>query len=182
MDQHEETKRTSNVAMPDNWNKFRDEVGAWSRKNFGSQSRLIPLLGMLEEIGEMFDSLPGQIYDCCGDFMIYLADFCSRAKLDLHLVIMGNPAKNRACDNPTSDQVMAAIGKVCHSIIKMQQGIRTNEDHEKVLYESLTQLVLWVRGRLPDTSLDCLHSIIANVWKAQVSKRDWKKNRVTGEV
>ena len=163
------------------WNKFRDEVGAWSRNNFSTQSRLIPLLGMFEEIGEVFDGLSGQIYDCCGDFMIFLADFCSRAKLDLQAIVIGNPVKDHARDKMTSDQAMVAIGKVCHSVIKLQQGIRTNENHEKVLYESLTRLVLWIRSRLPDSTMDGLCTTADNTWKI-VSKRDWKKNKVTGKV
>ena len=161
------------------WNKFRDEVGAWSRKNFGSQSRLIPLLGMFEEIGEVFEGLPGQVFDSCGDFMIFLADFCSRAKLDLCGVVIGNPAGDHVRDKATSDRAMIAIGRVCHSIIKLQQGIRTNESHEKVLYESLTQLVLWIRSRLPDSTMDGLCTTTMNTWES-VSKRDWKRNKVTG--
>ena len=146
------------------WNKFRDEVGAWSRENFGPQSRLIPLLGLFEEVGEIFEDLPGAVYDGCGDFMIFLADFCSRAKLDLERIVIGNPVKDFVEGKSTAERVMIAIGKVCHSVIKIQQGIRTDEDHERVLYESLTQLVLWIRGRMPDTTLDGLCETATGTW------------------
>ena len=161
------------------WNKFCDEVGEWSRNNFGDQSCFIPLLGMFEEVGELFEGSPGAVYDGCGDFMIFLADYCYRADFDMQRVVIEDPVKDHARDDATADRIIIAIGRVCHSVIKMRQGIRTNENHEQALYEALAQLVLWIRSRLPDGTLDGLCNTATNTWD-QVKQRDWKKYPETG--
>lgn len=71
---------------------FQNAVRQWSLKNFGEQSYVNPLLGVVEEVGELNhavlkmrqgirgdkDFLKEQAEDAVGDILIYLADFCSR--------------------------------------------------------------------------------------------------------
>ena len=160
------------------WNEFRDAVGAWSRRNFGDQDALNPLLGTFEELGELID-VPGRSYDAVADFMIFLADFCARSGLDLQRVVLGNPATDRVLQKPTSDIALSAVGKICHSVLKLRQGIRTNESHEDNLYKALTKLVFWLRSKLPDSSLDGLCNTVVPVWQ-KVAQRDWNKDKKTG--
>ncbi|MGD9631377.1 MAG: hypothetical protein AB7V18_19230 [Pyrinomonadaceae bacterium] len=76
---------------------FQHEVGEWSRKNFGNQPSTNPLLGVGEEVGELFHAhlknLQGirmspaearaKKEDAIGDILVYLADYCEREAISL---------------------------------------------------------------------------------------------------
>ena len=153
------------------WNKFRDEVGEWSHKSSTEYSYTVSLLGMFTEIGKLFEDPPGAVYVGCGRVMLLLADFCYRADFDMQRVVIENPVRDHARDEATSDRIIIAIGKICCGVVKKQRGILKITNHEQVLYEELAQLVLWIRSRLPDGTLDSLCNTAANTWE-QVSKRD----------
>lgn len=83
-----------------NFRKLQNEVSTWSKKNFGEQAYIMPLMGMVEELGELhhgiLKQLQGirgdedheqQIADAIGDLLIYTADFCARRGLDLQIII-----------------------------------------------------------------------------------------------
>jgi len=73
------------------------EVGAWSQRNFGDQPAWCPLLGVVEEVGELSHSYLKRsqgirgtdaehllaMEDAVGDIVIYLADFCNRMGFDM---------------------------------------------------------------------------------------------------
>jgi NTP pyrophosphatase (non-canonical NTP hydrolase) len=72
-------------------------VKAWSTKNFGDQPSYRPLLGIVEEVGELCHAhlkgeqgirhTPEEILslkkDALGDILIYVMDYCSREGLSL---------------------------------------------------------------------------------------------------
>lgn len=76
--------------------RLQREVGVWSRKNFGKQSSHRPLLGAVEEIGELChahlkgeqrirhtpDEIRAMRIDAVADVVIYLADYCEREGID----------------------------------------------------------------------------------------------------
>jgi len=69
----------------------------WSIKNFGKQDPYLPLLGIVEEVGELChahlkmkqrirghkDKHEEEAKDAIGDIVIYLADYCDRMEFDL---------------------------------------------------------------------------------------------------
>ena len=73
------------------------EVAKWSNKNFGNQKSYKPLLGLVEEVGELSHAhlkgeqgirhTPEEILvlkqDAIGDIVIYLMDYCTREGLSL---------------------------------------------------------------------------------------------------
>lgn len=76
--------------------RFQIAVATWSKKNFPKQERYHPLLGLIEEVGELAHahlkreqrirtrkSHIDQKCDAIGDIVIYLADYCARNNLDL---------------------------------------------------------------------------------------------------
>lgn len=76
--------------------QLQNEVGAWSRKNFGDQPAYRPLLGVAEETGELCHAFlkkeqnirleenhDAKLKDAVGDIVIYLADFCERTGINL---------------------------------------------------------------------------------------------------
>lgn len=76
---------------------LQKEVGQWSLNNFGDQSSTNPMLGLVEEVGELSHAhlkgiqgirhTPAEVramkMDAVADIMIYLADYCEREGIDL---------------------------------------------------------------------------------------------------
>lgn len=78
--------------------RLQVEVGEWSQRNFGDQPSYRPLLGVVEEVGElshahlkheqgirgMDDQLAKAAkVDAVADIIVYLADYCHRSEIDL---------------------------------------------------------------------------------------------------
>lgn len=77
--------------------RLQIEVGMWSDRNFPNNRPHHPLLGALEELGElshahlkMEQGIRGNVdqhhyakLDAIGDIIIYLADYCHRNSLEL---------------------------------------------------------------------------------------------------
>lgn len=72
------------------------EVADWSNKNFPDNKPYHPLLGVMEEVGELTHAHLKQEQgirtnenhiankeDAIGDIIIYLADYCSRNNIDM---------------------------------------------------------------------------------------------------
>lgn len=152
--------------------KFQDEVGIWSRRNFGDQPAYRPLLGMVEELGELYEADDASDFsamlDSIGDLMVFMADFCHRRGLSLSEIV-------EAAEEPSVDfsesALMKAVGRVCHAQLKLEQGIRTDKDHvgdmKKALSQVVTALCMWA---------DLIDSNVAQATLAAwsiVSKRNW---------
>lgn len=76
--------------------RIQEEQRAWSHHNFGDQPSWKPLLGVVEEVGELAHAhlkraqqiRTGEDHttatsDAVGDIMIFLMDFCSSVRIDL---------------------------------------------------------------------------------------------------
>lgn len=71
---------------------MQNEVEAWSKKNFPNNSAMEPLLGIVEEVGELSHAVLKQrqnirgtptehelaAQDAIGDLLIYVLDYCGR--------------------------------------------------------------------------------------------------------
>ena len=79
---------------------LQKEVQIWSEKNFGDQPSWIPLLGAVEELGElahahvkgaqrikMEEDHVGNAKDAIGDIIIYLVDYCGRRGFNIEEII-----------------------------------------------------------------------------------------------
>lgn len=78
--------------------EFQIEVFAWGRRNFGQGVNHQPLLGAMEELGELAhahlkaeqgirkmtrEEYEKQAHDAVGDIIVYLADYCGINGLNL---------------------------------------------------------------------------------------------------
>lgn len=82
----------------------------------------------------------------------------------------------------TSDQAMLGVveevGELAHAILKSQQNIRMNEDHEAHIKDSIGDIVIFLAHYCIKKGYD-LDSIVNLTW-AHVSRRDWKKFPTNG--
>jgi NTP pyrophosphatase (non-canonical NTP hydrolase) len=81
-------------------NEIQDEINVWATQNFGHRAGWQPLLGLIEEVGELShhylkrsqgirlneDHVLG-IEDAVGDIAIYLMDFCNAEGISLEAVL-----------------------------------------------------------------------------------------------
>lgn len=88
-----------NEREPDILEKIQNEVYEWSYYNFGNQPSYRPLLGIVEEVGELChahlkheqnirrNTNPQEVllkkYDAIGDVMIYLMDYAARENINI---------------------------------------------------------------------------------------------------
>lgn len=70
------------------------------------------------------------------------------------------------------------IGELCHSILKMKQAIRVNEDHRAKAKDAVCDTIIYLCDFANRFGFD-LQEELNKTWE-EVSKRDWKKNAATG--
>jgi len=87
---------------PLNLTKFQKEVEKWASKNFGRKHSYHPLLGVVEEIGELCHAHLKQeqgirgtiaehddaIKDAIGDAVVFLANYCALRGISLEEAIV----------------------------------------------------------------------------------------------
>lgn len=143
---------------------------------------LSPLMGIVEEFGEIADSLlannKDEIEDAIGDVAVYLCDYLCRECINW-------PPDNNPLelDENSALGLQSAIGKLCHAHLKRFQRIRGMHDikafHNKrseavrLLVWNLENYAMYVTGK------SLLH-ILNRVWTGVVAKRNWKKDSTKG--
>lgn len=187
------------------WDRFcqtTKDIQAWARQNFDNNESkampgivlgpLAPLLGQMEEIGEMFGNEVGlrprreDLYDGYADFLIFSCDYFGRmpeaysfedAMIQMHTL------------TASRQPVLSLMAQLCHCNLKLHQGIRgyaepTFARHQIV--STWSQLAFELQAFLwpdPATSDQVLHRSLAclqDVWTKIVAKRDWKENPTEG--
>lgn len=159
--------------VKETWQTIQDEQRDWSLRNFGEQSPSIPLLGMIEELGELSTADPADAIDAIGDTIIYLSDYCTRRGLSLYDVVQ----QAVTVKWPSYRSLIGHLGTLCHAYVKIEQGIRSNEKLQEQEVQALSDIVGWLKG-LVDDDLSFLLAV-EGTW-SQVKNRDWKQNPETG--
>jgi NTP pyrophosphatase (non-canonical NTP hydrolase) len=112
---------------------LQEEVGEWSRTNFGDQPDVNPFLGTGEEAGELADDIDldspptEEELDAIGDVLVYTADFCARRGLD-YQAAYDTATEMEPEHADFFREWTAARGQLERSILKRRQGI---DDAEK---------------------------------------------------
>jgi NTP pyrophosphatase (non-canonical NTP hydrolase) len=169
---------------------FQNEVATWVEHNFGtiyiSHYPYQPLLGMIEEIGELYEVIETlksksaietreilNIVDAIGDIMVYMADYCNCMQFKLEEI-----AHYSIQDNYS---FIVVSGKLCHSHLKYEQNIRGNiSEHLFQIKINLARVIMQLHIVCREHGLNFLDCIF-RTWDV-VKKRDWKKNKENGVV
>ncbi|WP_211250847.1 nucleoside triphosphate pyrophosphohydrolase family protein [Haladaptatus cibarius] len=158
---------------------FQQEVGEWSKANFGTQPTVNPLLGVTEELGELVehietrDRVTEHELDCVGDMLVYLADFCYRRGLHCQTTSKSENLDDGYYDDPLNG-VNIAIGYLNRSVLKRRQGIHLDESRvddeaeQRAIAMLLSYLADFARAR-GYTLEDCIQV----VWYQEVIDREW---------
>lgn len=173
--------------------QIQNQVAKWSIKNFGSQrskldpaltlGSLAPLLGLIEEFGELSEAVDNQnreeIEDALGDIGIYLCDYTSREGILL-------PIRENIPDYKvppiTFRTLNGLLGKLVHITLKRHQGIRGYDDtvqYRQTQYFLLQRLL----DALDETARDLCGKpflVLLDATWHRVKTRDWNKNPTAG--
>lgn len=172
---------------------IQDQIGVWSYENFGDQPYTNPLLGIAEEAGEFFES--GKIEDMIdagADSMIFCMDFLNRYTVPmvssdnnhwyLGMILIKFKSNKDSWERFKEVGIFNAIpiytGKIVRSVLKLNQGIRKDEDHVKALAEAIASLY-FAYDRVLNYSSDehdgpsNMYEAISTTWNNIVTKRDW---------
>lgn len=161
------------------WHTLQVEHAEWTHENFGAQSAHQPLLGLVEETGELEIAFSEEEkIDAVADCMIYWVGLCTSMGFDADTLI------DRAHANhlePTAT-FQRTLGVLAHYVLKLEQNIRQeraerNREIARSALEDYARLVGKAAGLL-EVDFD---SAVQNTWNA-VKKRNWKKNPNTGEA
>lgn len=165
--------------------KFQGEVVKWAAHSFPRAQLHEPLLGVVEEIGELYEAFylqnsskapvikESEIDDAVGDIMIFLAHYCGLNGYDIMDCVDKYGREQEAMFAPfaLSDVVMAA-GRLCQAHLKSAQGVRGNR-HAEAAKRYVGHIVGALRI-LCELQKQDLTEVIGDVW-SEVKKRDWKK-------
>jgi len=146
----------------------------WRLHNFGDQPAHQPLLGIIEELGELSDAKTlDDIKDGLADTVVFMAHFSTVFGYDLDEIAT---CAEKLGYRPIERK---AIGKLAHHYLKREQGIRgTDAEHREKMREALIEIYSILHDTANEHHVDLIEAV-EQTW-AHVKLRDWKKNASTG--
>lgn len=164
---------------------LQEEHKPWADSNFGERPSWQPLLGMVEELGELEEAInysevtnsSDAIADAIGDTMVFMADFSTGMGFDLGEIVKDFLTN---CEFIQGRTYTMAVGMLAHSFLKMSQGIRgTREEHETAMKSCLGQLYCCLSDVASYRCNKHIMFIVEETWNV-VKQRNWNKNKATG--
>lgn len=167
--------------------KFQEEIPArgqvlsvvqvehkqWADHNFPTRQSWMPLMGLIEEVGEFISSIDqDELFDAIGDCCIYLSDYCSQMGYNLQeLYDISVPHQGYGMHSATF--ILKELGKLSHAHLKEAQQIRMTENHRENAQKAIIEIlgVMKVFGDIMDIEI-----VVWKTWE-EVRKRDWQKNK-----
>ena len=153
-----------------NLKQLQSEHNEWAERNFGAHEAWQPLVGMIEELGELAEArregnVP-KILDAIGDVMIFMCDFCSCVSFDFDELVAGKRTKI------FNDDLRIWAGKLCHHFLKKHQGIRGKADEHT---QDIRIILHYIIGILDNQCVllgTSVERVTVDTWQT-VKVRDW---------
>lgn len=169
--------------------QLQEEQRPWVLHNFGKGHPHQPMLGMLEELGELIDSVDEwdvkEIRDALADAVIFCADYCTKRGWDFDKLYptpdnLGGARIMASRDVDRSLRVaFRELARAAHHQLKTEQAIRgTPEKHEQAGANAIRSALVQLESIAAHFGWT-LMEITGPVW-AKVKQRDFKKDSLTG--
>jgi hypothetical protein len=151
------------------------EAAIWTRYNFPDQRTYQPLLGMVEELGELWDAETTSLQlDALADMLIFATNFCTHLGLDVVEVWQHRRPFSISGTQGHARAMSSALGRVAHCQLKQEQGIRGDQEtHRRNLSNELGALF----SVLDDRARSFGEGVVAlafRVWREEVKPRNWR--------
>lgn len=164
------------------YTQFRTEHAIWIEHNFSGSKAYQPLLGMVEEIGELAEANlqldDNKERDAIGDILVYLTHYCNFYLLDWwECQKFANISWSIL---PNLLDISIQIGKLAHAQLKGEQSIRhTAEQIFTMKKVTVGNIVVLLDHYCKYTGRANVLGCLQHAWD-EVKHRDWKKNNQTG--
>jgi len=152
----------------------QQEAAAWSRKNFPGQAPHHPLLGMVEEAGELWDAASSEDQlDALADVMIFAINLCTQLEINVAEVWAAREVFTAIGSRWHSQALSSAIGRIAHCYLKREQGIRGSQaEHLRGLREAMSRVFAVLEARAQTLGGD-LVPVVFRIWREVVQPRSW---------
>lgn len=167
------------------YDQFQKEHLEWSAHNWREQPPWVPLLGIVEEVGELASSRVtdggvASAADAVGDILVYLAHYCNDMDVSMQEAWDSRKAKNKMLRVGAFPKIVAQLGRLAHAHIKQYQGIRTNEDHDATRLAAVGDLMRFLDIYCSIHYMN-MQQCMEETW-TKVKQRDWVANPVDGSA
>lgn len=173
---------------------FQAEQKEWTERNFGVGPADHPLLGIIEELGELSHAvlkaaqgIRGNVTkheeaakDAVGDLVIYLADYATKTN-----VALGDLTAETTFEGFQQHDSFRLDGTPVELLPRIAKTLgKVAEAH---MANDWTMISVGLGALLQEIATFCrvkgwsLDDIVTETW-AEVSKRDWTKNKETGQA
>jgi len=140
----------------------------------------------VEEVGELlgaeYDENPCDITkaaDAVGDTIIYIAHYCGMNGYELKGLLDDSKYSILFFGlQKTLQHLPLVVGRLCHAHLKLEQKIRSNEDHRQNAREALAGVVGLLKCYCLNRNIN-FENAVRETW-SNVAQRDWKSNPVNG--
>ena len=159
------------------FSNLQTEQPAWQKHNFPGRSAWMPLLGIVEEICDEWTTATedSDVLDAVADTAIFMSDFCSALGINLQELYEEYEG------HIGEDGVIPAVGRLAHSFLKMEQGIRgSRTEHMESIRRNLGSILCSLRESALCLNHDLLE-LVREVW-SEVRKRDFKADPLRGGI
>lgn len=160
----------------------------WADHNFPDRyhNTWMPLMGICEELGEIveaYDELNShfgqdkkdKLIDGCADIMIFMSDYCNLHEIDMDQIRLFDLPLAEIGHSSLRDSLTKYIGRLCHTHLKLAQGIRYSIDEAQQRKLDALRGITFVLQAICQKLDKDLMEVVAQTW-ANVKLRDWKKN------
>ena len=184
--------------------QVQNEIKEWSERNFGKPygRGYRPLLGLIEELnhelfryieiesGSIEDEDTENFLDALGDACIYLLDYSNNINLNIKdtykSFLNRQGVKIISLEERKSlihllKKTIVHSGQLCHAHLKLEQGIRLNEDHAQKRYENVFIILDCFDAIAKNKFNLSIDIVLTSVWY-KVRQRDLTKNKIDGGI
>lgn len=169
------------------WARLQEEQRPWVEHNFPGRPSWQPLLGIVEEIGELREACARSDFperdDALADTVIFASDYATAMGFDFATTMRRAEKAAFGSESPdrrrSHEDFAVSLGKLAHAHLKLAQGIRGEPvdllgKTEAALTEVMTVLFAFASCRGVR-----LTEVVEKTW-AKVKLRDWKRWPTTG--
>ena len=158
--------------------EIQAELKVWTEYNFGKQESIIPIMGMIEELGELTHAHLKELQgirksdfladkkDAIADITIYLLNYFNCIDKDISLI---EKVINAPHEGDTSDNIILNIS---HKLGVLSENQMYNKS-KVVDTQYLSYILFSLKEYAENIELDLL-TIVNETWET-VKLRDWKK-------
>lgn len=163
---------------------LQEQQTPWVLHNFGPGQPHQPLLGMIEELGELGHAIDdwhvANVCDSLADFVVFCSDYCTKRGWDFARVFPTGVRVEPSINIDTSLRgAFLSTARAAHCQLKTEQQIRgTPEKHAEDGQQALRCALLELEAIAQHFGWT-LMGVTEPVW-AKVKQRDFKKNALNG--